>query len=351
MAKAEKYQLFLAPARGQPYYGASFVEPAATPGLEPATIDLKLKRGVLVRGRITDKATGEPVKGGSVDSFAMRDNPHVDDYPGFKNAYAATVYPDDDGRFEIAALPGRGMLGVRGRSERYLRGVGAEAIQGKDSRASLPAYPGFPFANNYNLVTAFDASGSEPVALELQLDPGRALLVTATDPEDQPVAGCRAFGTRAMTYWDRRPLDSATFEVTGLDPRRTRRLMLYHEGRRLGGSTVIGKDDQGPLIVRLQPCGIVTGRLVDEEGQSRTKLELINAGFLEDEPNEGVFHKPCPVDSAGRFRIELIPGLSYWAAVQQARGRIGGKVFAKLTLGPGEVRDLGDVVVNVPPRE
>ena len=72
MAKAEKYRLFLSPGKDQPYCNASFVEPAATPGLEPATIDLRLKRGVLVRGRITDKRTGKPVQGGSVDSFAMR---------------------------------------------------------------------------------------------------------------------------------------------------------------------------------------------------------------------------------------------------------------------------------------
>ena len=43
----------------------------------------------------------------------MRDNPHVNEYPGFRDGYATTVYPDEDGRFEIAALPGRGMLGVR----------------------------------------------------------------------------------------------------------------------------------------------------------------------------------------------------------------------------------------------
>ncbi len=349
MAKAEKYRLALSAGKGQPYCNASFVEPAATPGLEPATIDLRLKRGVLVRGRITDKRTGKPTKGGSVDSFAMRDNPHVNDYPGFLDSGATTVYPDEDGRFAIAALPGRGMLGVRGGSERYLRGVGAEAIQGKDSRASLPAYPGFPFAGNYNLVAAFDAgAGSEPVVLDLQLDRGRALSVTVVDPDGQPVPGCRAFGTRSMTYWDRRPLDAATFEVTALDPRQTRHVMLYHESRRLGGSTLIEKDQEGPLTVRLQPCGVVTGRLVDEDGQPRRNLDVVSTTFFDAEPNGGVFHRSCPVDRDGRFRIEVIPGLSYTSGAQRDRGMIIGKVFARLTLGPGEVKDVGDVMVKMP---
>ena len=284
----------------------------------------------------------------------MRDNPHVNEYPGFLDSRATTVYPDEDGRFAIAALPGRGMLGVRGGSERYLRGVGAEAIRkpGTSARASLPAYPGFPFAGNYHLVAAFDAgSGSEPVALELQLDPGRVVSVTVLDPDGQPIPGCRAFGTRSMTYWDRRPLDSATFEVTGLDPRQTRHVMLYHEGRRLGGSTVIEKDQDGPVTVRLQPIGVVTGRLVDEDGQPMTKLELINDGFLDDEPDEGVFHRPCPVDRDGRFRIEVIPGLGYRAGAQTEEHRIIGKVLAKLTLGPGEVKDVGDLTVKVPARK
>jgi hypothetical protein len=354
LAKAEKYRFFLFTGKGQPYCNASFVEPATTSGLEPATIDLRLKRGILIRGRITDKQTGKPVKGGSVESFAMRDNLHVDEYPGFKDAYVTTVYPDDDGRFVIAALPGRGMLGIRGGSEHYLSGVGAEVIRKpkKGLETSLPAYPGFPFANSYHLIAVFDvSSGAEPVSLDLQVDPGRAILATVVDPDGKPVPGCRAFGTRSLSYWDRRPLDSATFEVRALDPRQTRCVLVYHEGRRLGGWTMIDKEQEGPITIRLQPCGLVTGRLVDEEGQPMTRVELVNAGFLEDERGEGVFHKPCPVDSAGRFRIELIPGPTYRAAVQRDRGRIGGKVFSKLTVGPGEVRDLGDARVKLPPRE
>src|SRR5262249_1119972 len=81
LAQADKYQLFLFPDKGLPYCNASFIVKADKPGLEPATADLKIKRGVLVRGRVTDGATGKPVKGASVASFAMRDNPHVAEYP------------------------------------------------------------------------------------------------------------------------------------------------------------------------------------------------------------------------------------------------------------------------------
>jgi hypothetical protein len=239
------------------------------------------------------------------------------------------------------------MLGVRAGSERYPRGVGAEALQEKGSRTSLPAYPGFPFAGDYHLIVPFDArGGAEPVSLDLQVDPGRSLSVTVVGPDGKPVSGCRAFGTRSMTYWDRRPLDSPTFEVTGLDSRKTRHIMVFHEARKLGGSIVIGEDDEEPLTIKLQPCGVVTGRLVDEEGQPRTRLEVVSTGFFDAGPDEGVFHARCPVDRDGRFRIEVIPGLGYTAGAQAERSMIIGKVFGRLELGPGEEKDVGDVLVK-----
>ena len=41
-----------------------------------------MKRGILVRGKVTDKATGRPILG-YADYYAFADNPHLPDYPGF----------------------------------------------------------------------------------------------------------------------------------------------------------------------------------------------------------------------------------------------------------------------------
>ena len=48
--------------------------PADSPAFEPVTFDIALKRGILVRGRVTDKATGQPVPG-YVNAYTFRDNP------------------------------------------------------------------------------------------------------------------------------------------------------------------------------------------------------------------------------------------------------------------------------------
>ena len=54
------------------------------------------------------------------------------------------------------------------------------------------------------------------------------------------------------------------------------------------------------------------------------------------------------MDAQGRFRIEgLVPGLKY-----DVRGflsnRLDGTIFQNLQIGPGEVKDVGDV--KLPPR-
>ena len=122
-------ELFLEPGAGLPYTKATFHVPAESPAFEPVTFDIALKRGVLVRGRVTDKSTGQPVWG-TVTAYTFADNPHVDEYPGYRDSREAYARVDNDGRYEIVALPGRGIIACWSDSSRYRRGVGARAIKG-----------------------------------------------------------------------------------------------------------------------------------------------------------------------------------------------------------------------------
>ena len=61
LAKGAAYQLFLEPGEGLPYIKANFRVPADLRGPEPLKFDIAMKRGILVRGRVTDKATGRTV--------------------------------------------------------------------------------------------------------------------------------------------------------------------------------------------------------------------------------------------------------------------------------------------------
>lgn len=53
--------------------------------LAPARLDFPLSRGVVIRGRVTDKATGKPVRA-RVQYFAFTDNPYLKEYRGFTHS-------------------------------------------------------------------------------------------------------------------------------------------------------------------------------------------------------------------------------------------------------------------------
>ena len=82
------------------------------PGLEPLTVDIELRRGVWIEGKITDKATGRPVRG-AVEYFALSGNPNLRDYPGFSGGMTLNhVRPIPDGSYRVVGLPGPGLVAV-----------------------------------------------------------------------------------------------------------------------------------------------------------------------------------------------------------------------------------------------
>src|SRR5207245_1487052 len=110
---------------------------------------------------------------------------------------------------------------------------------------------------------------------------------------------------------------TAEFVVTALQSGQRRQLILLHEGKRLAGSVVIQGDEKGPLAVKLQPWGTVSGRLVDTDGRSRRRaldtLERMFGSGVEDLTTVGSLPtRSFSTDQDGRFRIEgLVPGLKY----------------------------------------
>ena len=58
-----KYRLDVEVPEGTPYFRRRLTVESQGPGLEPVAADIELSRGVLVRGRLTDKVSGKPVRG------------------------------------------------------------------------------------------------------------------------------------------------------------------------------------------------------------------------------------------------------------------------------------------------
>src|SRR5262249_34426166 len=94
-------------------------------------------------------------------------------------------------------------------------------------------------------------------------------------------------------------------------------------------------DASGPLIVKLQPCGSASGRIVYPDGQPVPGLHL---EFQARQTSGGL--QEATTDKEGRFRVEgLGPGLEY-AVVPS---RYMPSPIAKVSVEPGKQKDMGEI--------
>lgn len=223
-----------------PYLAA--VEPVENPlGLDPVTVDFALKRGVWVEGRISEQETGRPLFA-RVEYFCFWENPHAKEIASLH--YYLTQQTDANGRYRIAALPGRGLIVVRAK-DHYIMGVGAEQIKGgrlEESPDLLSTSPFHCLPRNYHALAEISPkSGDKAIVCDVALIRGRSLKGTVLDPDGKPLDGVRIAGLKDMGYW----LNSdAEFTVESLQPNKRRVLRFVHDGKKLAAYVVLRGDEK-----------------------------------------------------------------------------------------------------------
>ncbi len=366
LAVAKSYRLSFTPPIGQPYLPAGFRKVEAPAGDGPVTQDLAARRGVVVRGRVTERQTGAPVTG-SLNALAFRSNPHLGDFAGYAESQSYMLvyrYTDAEGRYEVVVPPGPGIIGFRANDGgRYRGGQGAEAIAGLD-----PKWKWFPtvgremFPRNYHVLAGVDPRPeTEALTLDLQVDADRSIDLAVEDPEGRPLGGVEVDGLDDFVGSVFRWQESATVPLRAFAPGSSRRVTVRHPGRKLVGSMIVSANAASPQTLRLTPWGEVRGRVVGDDGQPRPYIGLRAGGS---DPTGHPTPEPSGVlpggdmgygiagDPQGQFHVVgLVPGLHYAAtAVDRDGGGIGG-LFDDLTILAGEVKDLGDLKVRpFPPR-
>ena len=124
-------------------YLRSKVRVETTQGTGAIPLDIRLKRGVWVTGRIIDQATRKPVAG-QVQYYVFADNPQVNAYPGYRGARISTHFVGGDGTFRLVAFPGPGLLAARADEGQYIRAPGSSASRTRASMGIIaPIRPSF----------------------------------------------------------------------------------------------------------------------------------------------------------------------------------------------------------------
>jgi hypothetical protein len=336
----------------------------AGPSDHPLTAEIVMVRGVVVTGRLIDRANGRPVQGW-VGYAALKEDPHWSRLPGWipavNNRYSPSpgwhVPSMADGSYRIVVPPGRGVLAVhvQYQADRYLpAGIPSKRHPGAPADALEPYYATVPFEifpQNFPAVRPVDiAAGTESATYDLTLDSGVVRTGIVRDPEGRPLAGASMIGHDFHRMFELKPLDSPEFTVSGLgrSPLLARTLVFRHADRRLGKTMRVLGTETGPIDVRLDPAASVVGRLVDGAGQPRDGIELRVVRVVDDPTRSARADFDPPIntttDSDGRFRIDgIVPGTVQKIRVAESKDRPEDWIIEDWTPKPGEVKDLGEI--------
>jgi RNA polymerase sigma factor (sigma-70 family) len=329
------------PGHDQPYVAANREVPES-PGLDPVTVDMELRRGVWIEGKLTDKATGKPLRG-SVEYFSLYSNPHLRDYPGFDGTMLMgelTVGAKEDGSFRIVGLPGPGLIGVyyQKPTEPYLRANARDDEFGtKDGSLETSPYH-ISFTSNFNAMARIDpAKGAESVKRDITLDAGWTFTGAVVGPDGKPLAGVLGYGVAGPDL-----LKTAEFTVQGFNPSRPRDIFFRHLEKGLVGVAQPPKKNGGSVTVRMEPGATITGRLVDADGKPRAGVGLEVFFRTKEQASAWPWHRyldePAKTDGEGRFRFAaLLPGRDLRLSDGKGDLELGGAPRS------GETKDLGDV--------
>jgi RNA polymerase sigma factor (sigma-70 family) len=341
---------------GQPYIKVS--KPVAdASGLGPVAADFLLRRGVWIRGRVTNRATGRPVKA-VVQYYPLRDNPHAKECPdaSFWNNHLGdeAEFPTDaDGRFRAVALPGGGLLTVRTGEPGYLT---AEPLEPKVAGNVLHAVNFEYQMKQYQALVPIDPrDGEDPVIPDIALAPGRPRRLQAVGPDGRPVARARLFSYQSSFAGE--PMPGGEFTFFPRKPGTAEPVLIVQDDQAMGRFLAVEGDETDPIRVTLEPTATIAGRLVDEGGRPRPDMHLAVTHALEARGERIRCERladPTMTGPDGRFRIKgLVAGVTYTVEVIKKRfemnysERAEGYLHkAHWTVKPGEVLDWGDVQVQ-----
>jgi protocatechuate 3,4-dioxygenase beta subunit len=203
LPKGDGHVLSVYPPVEEPYFVTDFLKVSAGPGIEPVRFDVALHRGVWIDGRVTDAKTGQPVRA-AIHYYPYLANTHAKTFPNFRpdlisaNWTGYRYHTDDQGRFRVVGLPGRGIVAVNSFARSYQLGVGGDRLSVSLARQvmrrdALPTYNQI-HPQDFEAVAEVDIpEDSVGMHQDLALQPTPSLTIDLVDPDGNPLTHVMAF--------------------------------------------------------------------------------------------------------------------------------------------------------------
>ena len=235
----KSYRVYALPLAGSTYLRRS-ASADATPGSAPVRLDIELAKGVVVSGRVIDRATGKGVQAG-IRFAPLTENKHFGK-PGFDGYRTDRTMEttDRDGRFRVVTIPGKSLLLVQVHGREKVDGQEVSPYQTArpdpdykdlfkyekdDDTWIFTSAGGIEFLSIENVVKVVDLKedGAE-FKIDLPVERGKTAQVLVQDPEGKPLVGVVAAGLTAQwPITSRLKATDRPVTVYALDPAHPRR--------------------------------------------------------------------------------------------------------------------------------
>ncbi len=345
-------QLLVRPSADQPFFQRVINVPNPV-GLGQVTLEVKLHRGVVIIGRVTDKMTGEPVQGVRMHYLPLQTNEHTGKLPDeFQARGNAHVVPGDeenyltgaDGSYRVVGLPGPAVIGAHSVLRSFCSGIGYESIDVPrlgDNKSLLtfanPMFPSRTWPSSMKFINPEAAAKS--ASLDLELDPGGSVTMRLMDAGGKPVTGASIIkGLGPPGTFLTQVTDEAVATAINFGRNETRVIVIQHHDRRIGCVLRVGAKEiaEREITATLLPLAIVSGQLV-KKGRPLAGI-AIEPRIL---PPEDFGNLPSiATDKAGRFQCALPPGCDYQLFATGQGLDLFAVVVERLGIKSGESHDL-----------
>jgi RNA polymerase sigma factor (sigma-70 family) len=364
----DNYNVNVVPPEGGSYLGAGTGIFEWTKGTFERRIDLALRRGAVIRGKVVEEGSGRPVAGAAL-GYKIRDNSG--------GMPACRVHCGPDGSYQLAVLPEPGTLAVIAPSDDYVLQVTSMQMidEGRGGGSRLYAHAFIPCELKPETKTH---------EVNVVLRRGATVAARVTVPDGRPIGEAWALSRlllqpsnlAARRYWGgfHAGVRNGHFELHGL-PRDTEVPVYFLDAKNQLGATAMFSANaakSGPIDVRLEPCGSAVARLVDRTGKPvaayndpylvamivtpgpdrQSKAAAEQDGLTADQDYlsriDPMHHADRVTDALGRITFPaLIPGATYRVFDETAQ-KPDRQVRAEFVAKSGETIVLGDILIEKP---